>query len=99
MSEAITSITLRALEGKPLADERIRDLVVATAHSIAERNGVTLTSIRSDAASITTDLIAGRLVALGFAAELRRLTDTWFKKKHGRSLWGEPHVPGDEWEL
>lgn len=99
MSDAVTSITLRALEGAPLADAKVRDLVIATANAIAERNGVGLSAIRSDSASITVDLFASRLVALGFAAELRRLTDGWHRKKTGRTLWGEPRVPGDEWEL
>lgn len=99
MTEPPTAITLRALEGAPLADPKIRDLVVATANAIAERNGVAVTAIRADAAAITVDLVASRLVALGFAAELRRLTDAWHRKKSGVSLWGEPRVPGDEWEL
>lgn len=98
MSEP-TAITLRALEGLPLADDKVRGVVVATANSIAERNAVSVTAINHDAQSITVALAASRLVALGFAAELRRVTDTWYRKRTGRSLWGEPRVPGDEWEI
>lgn len=99
MNEPMVSITLRALEGEPLADEKIRDLVIATAHSIAERNLVGLDAVRADTRSITLDLRVSRLAALGFAAELRRLTDTWFRRKTGRSLWGEPNIPGEDWEI
>lgn len=99
MSEPATAVTLRALEGTPLADANIRDVVVATTNSIGERNAVEIRAINTDSQSITVSLIASRLVALGFAVELRRVTDLWFRKKTGRSLWGEPRVPGDEWEI
>ncbi|MBL8746940.1 MAG: hypothetical protein JNK58_11360 [Phycisphaerae bacterium] len=96
MSDAVTSITLRALEGTPLADPNIRDLVVATANSIGERNNVAVHAIRSDGQAITIDLDAPKLVALGFAAELRRVTDRWYRNKTGRSLWGEPRTSRDD---
>lgn len=96
MSDSITSITLRALEGTPLADANIRDVVVATANSIGERNTVAVRAIRTDGQSITIELTAPKLVALGFAVELRRVTDRWFRDKMGRSLWGEPRTSRDE---
>lgn len=100
MTEGVTSITLRALEGTPLADANVRDLVVATANSIGERNNVPVRAIRTDAQCITIDLSAPKLVALGFAVELRRVTDRWFRNKTGQSLWGEPRTSRDEeeWE-
>lgn len=98
MSDAVTSITLRALEGSPLADANIRDLVVATANSIGERNNVEVRAIRTDGQSITIDLVAQKLVALGFAVELRRVTDRWHRNKAGRTLWGEPRTSRDEEE-
>lgn len=98
MSDSVTSITLRALEGTPLADANIRDLVVATANSIGERNNVTVNAIRTDGESITLELVAPKLIALGFAVELRRVTDRWFRNKTGRTLWGEPRTSRDEEE-
>lgn len=86
-----TTITLRAPHGAPLADAKIRDLVVATAHSIAERSGVTPISITAERDRVTAVLPLDRIAALGFAAELRRLTDRWHRAKFGGApLWGEP---------
>lgn len=98
MSDGVTSITLRALEGSPLAEVNVRDLVVATANSIGERNDVAVRAIRTDAQSITIELAAPKLVALGFAVELRRVTDRWFRNKTGRTLWGEPRTSRDDEE-
>jgi hypothetical protein len=87
----VTSVTLRALEGLPLKDQRIRDMVVATAESLAERNAVEVLDVHTEPDHITVTLAANRLVAIGFAAELRRLTTRWYTKKFGVStLWGEP---------
>ena len=86
-----TEITLRALEGTPLQHESIRSMVQATAEAIAERQGVRVLEVRTTPASVTAVLAADRLVAIGFAAELRRLTTNWYKHKFGvDSLWGEP---------
>jgi len=86
----LTSITLRALEGAPLKHDRIRDMVTATAHAIAERQGVEVRRIGTTDDSITAVLAAGRIEALGFAAELRRLTTSWYEHKYGvPELWGE----------
>lgn len=93
-----SSVTLRAIGGAPLGNTRVRDTVVATAHAIAERNGVTLNSVRTSPDAITVELGASRLAALGFAAELRRLTNAWHLKKFGPpALWGElPPAHHDE---
>jgi hypothetical protein len=103
MPELRSSITLRALAGQPLRDRKVRDIVIATASAIAERNGVTLTELAATDDSITAELAANRLVALGFAAELRRVTGAWFAHKNaGQSLWGEPLEPDDqrdEWSI
>lgn len=88
MSADVTAITLRARSGTPLADQKLRELVVATANAVAERNGFTIRAIRTDSRSITIDLAADRLAALGFTAELRRLTEAWHKGRTGRTLWG-----------
>lgn len=86
---AATTVTLRALSGRPLEDDAIREMVVATAHAIAERQGVVVSGARTEADSITVTLASGRIEAVGFAAELRRLTGRWYRQKHGGELWGE----------
>jgi len=85
---------LRALEGAPLADELVARTVVATAHAIAERTGVTLLGVAHDDASLTVTLDTDRLAGLGFMAEVRRLTNAWYAGKTGAdpnapSLWGD----------
>lgn len=99
-----TEITLTALEGEPLRHDRIREMVVATAHAIAERQGIEVIDCSTTDTSITARLAAGRIEALGFAAELRRLTTSWYRHKFGvDSLWGEPpheddYDAGDAWK-
>jgi hypothetical protein len=94
-----TTVTLRALEGRPLEDGSIREMVQATAHAIAERQGVKVLAIRSEPDHITVTLNIGRLQAIGFAAELRRLTTNWYTRKYSRpTLWGEAAEDGEEWK-
>jgi hypothetical protein len=91
-----TTVTLRALEGEPLADEMVRRTVVAAAHAIAERNGVRLLRLDADPARVTATLETPRLAAIGFAAELRRVTTEWYRRRSGApTLWGEPATDGD----
>lgn len=95
--ERASQITLRALEGEPLEDQRIREMVVATALAIAERQGVEVLYVKTAKDSITVALDSGRIEAMGFAAELRRLTTRWYTQKFGAAtLWGE--APPDEAE-
>ncbi len=92
-----STVRLRALEGQPLHDQKVRSTVIAAAESIAERTGVRLDSITADDQSVTVTLAADRIAALGFAAELRRVTDHWFAGKHpGENLWGRPPENSDE---
>ena len=49
--------------------------------------------------AVTATLEAPRLAAIGFAAELRRVTSEWHRRRSGaRTLWGEPATddPGPE---
>lgn len=88
-----TRVTLRALEGTPLQHENIRTMVIATAEALAERQGLRITQIEADEASVTATVAAERIVAIGFAAELRRLTTNWYRHKFGvDTLWGELHT-------
>ncbi|HVP73802.1 MAG TPA: hypothetical protein VMS30_08690 [Phycisphaerales bacterium] len=94
-----TTITLRALEGRPLSDAAIRGMVEATANAIAERQGLRVQALRSEADRIHVTLPVGRLAAIGFAAELRRLTTRWYTQKFGaQTLWGEALEEGEEWK-
>ena len=85
-----STVRLSALEGEPLTDPRVRDTVVATVHAIAERTGIELESAVPEASSLTVTIRADRLAALGFVAELRRVTDAWHRGRTGRTLWGGP---------
>lgn len=88
-----TRITLSALEGTPLQHEMVQRMVLATAEALAERQGVNVLSIEADESSVTAVLAADRIVAIGFAAELRRLTTNWYRHKFGvETLWGEPRT-------
>jgi hypothetical protein len=99
----VSEITLRALEGEPLKDRKIRDMVIATARAIAERQGVTVMDMRTDADRITVKLNTGRIESIGFAAELRRLTTKWYTQKYGEAtLWGDAESEEDQsesWKL
>ena len=97
--EPATTITLRALHGQPLGDAAIRGVVEATAHAIAERQGLRVLALRSEADRIHVTLPVGRLAAIGFAAELRRLTSRWYTQKFGEeTLWGAAVEEGEEWK-
>lgn len=94
-----TTVTLRALEGEPLNDARIREMVVANAHAIAERQGIPVLRVTPLPDRIEVTLETGRVQAIGFAAELRRVTTNWYRHKNqNKSLWGDPppEVPRGE---
>jgi hypothetical protein len=74
-------------------------MVRATAHAIAERQGVEVAALHTGPDRITVTLPVGRIAAIGFAAELRRLTTRWYTQKFGvETLWGEPLEEGEEWK-
>jgi hypothetical protein len=88
------TVRLRALEGRPLDDPVVRDTVIATAHGIGERTGITVINAESEGDAVVVTLDVDQLAALGFLAELRRVTETWYSRKFGgEPLWGR--VPGD----
>jgi hypothetical protein len=95
-----SQITLRALEGRPLENQQVRNMVIATAAAIAERQGVNLLAIKPEADRVTVTLDVGQLEILGFAAELRRLTTRWYTQKYGETtLWGDaPADEGEQWK-
>ena len=81
-------ITLHASPEVDLRESRLRATVSAMAESLAERTGVHLAGLDWNTHSITATVEGGEIVALGFAAELRRSTDRWWRA-HGGSgpLW------------
>lgn len=79
--------TLHARSGRPLADEAVRDLVVATAVSIGERLGHAVRVVEVEPAHITLAVAGGDLAAVGLVSELRRSTDRWHRGRFGTDLW------------
>lgn len=96
MTAPSSAVTLRAHLGQPLADQAIRSTVIATAHAIAERTGVELLDLHATDDAVTARLASDRIAALGFAAELRRLTNAWHTTKFGAPLWGPEPEREDE---
>lgn len=99
-SNRVTTVTLRALEGAPLSERHVRDMVVATAQAIAERQGIEVLRVAPQPDAIAITLQAGRIEAIGLAAELRRLTTSWYTHKFGvDTLWGdiERDDPDETW--
>ena len=87
--ERVTAVTLRALEGRPLERAPVREMVLATARAIAERQGIEVVDVRASGDRVRATLRAGQIEAIGFAAELRRLTTDWYRGKFGSpALWG-----------
>lgn len=92
-----SSVTLRARAGQPLADPRVRDTVAATAHAIGERTGVRVVHVDPHDDRVTITLEGEKIVSVGFAAELRRLTNRWYRDKHGVTLWGDDPTGTEPW--
>jgi len=80
-------------EGSPLADDRVRETVLATARAIAERIGVQLLELRAHDGGIEATIAGSEVVAIGFVAELRRLTNRWHHSRTGRDLWPGSNEP------
>lgn len=86
--------------GPRLRDPKVRSTVESTANAIAERTGVPILAIHLSDDSVEVVLGCDEVAALGFAAELRRLTEAWHQSKHHTTLWGDPPPEeGDEWKL
>jgi hypothetical protein len=91
-----STVRLRALFGRPLADEDVRAMVMAAARGLAEREGVTLREISASDDAVTVRLGCDKLTAFGFLTELRRTTNAWYEGKfEAGPLWGNMPVEGD----
>lgn len=84
-----SSVRLRAKAGPMLTDPALREQVLAAARALAERTGVEVVHLTADPSSVEATLVGDELVAVGFAAELRRTTEHWYRSRTGASLWGE----------
>ena len=81
-------VTLHAAPAVDLREPRLREAISAAAEGLAERTGVRLAGLDWNTHSVTAAIEGGEIVALGFAAELRRTADGWWRA-HGGSgpLW------------
>ena len=81
-------VTLHASPEVDLHEPRLRTAITAAAEGLAERTGVRLRGLDWNTNGLTATVEGGEIVALGFAAELRRTTDRWWRA-HGGSvpLW------------
>ncbi len=87
--DIIAEITLQALVGNPLDDDKIRKMVIATAHAIAERQGIKIIRITTTPNQITIQASGAEIIALGLVTELRQLTNNWYQHQyHAQNLWG-----------
>lgn len=81
-------VTLHAADHGILADRDLRAALEASAHGLGERTGVRLVGLDWTADSVTATVEGGEVVALGFAAEWRRVTTAWWRTRGGSgSLW------------
>ncbi|MEM7622355.1 MAG: HAD family hydrolase [Planctomycetota bacterium] len=90
-----TTVRLRARGTTPLASHATRETVLATARGIAERTGIDLIDLACTSDTVTATLATNRLAALGFMAELRRVTNRWHASRQGREQLGELWAAGD----
>lgn len=93
----MTVVALHAApELRPLADERVRATVVAAAEALGERMGVPCRIVEVDDRSVSIDVEAPGVAALGFAAELRRTTNEWAVGRGLGLLWPNDPAPSDD---
>jgi len=86
-----STVRLTAVHGTPLDEPVVRSSVVAAAKALAERSGVPVYHLQTTEAMIELQLGVGRLEAVGFAAELKAITNTWYQERYRDGpLWGTP---------
>ena len=90
-------VTLRTSFGAPLDDEGIRGVVVATAEAIGARHGIRVVVEDVGGDSIRVRVQGPRIVAIGLAAELRRVTNRWYRSHAGDILWRADDSSGGGW--
>ncbi|MBU6413723.1 MAG: hypothetical protein KGS45_09620 [Planctomycetes bacterium] len=99
INDESSTARLTSHAGPMLGDPKIRNTVISTANAIAERIGVPVLAIHVSDDSVEVVLACDEVAALGFAAELRRLTESWHQSKFHSTLWGKPPPEeGEEWK-
>ena len=81
-----SSTKLIALSGR-LVDANTRNVIQAAAHALAEREGVRLVRLTVDEVGVDLEIVGSEIVALGFAAELRRNTNHWAQSHGDLPIW------------
>jgi hypothetical protein len=91
-----TTITLHTSDGTALSEDRVYETVKATAEALAERFGLEILEIEADAEALIVTLATDEVTAVGFAAELRRNTNSWYEGKFAAGpLWRSPPPWGE----
>lgn len=86
---------LTPTEGLSIDEPAALRTIQAAALAIAERTGIKLIAIEVTPAGVTGELDGDELLAVAFAAELRRTTESWYAARHpGESLWGHGEGEG-----
>lgn len=80
-------IKLHAAYEQSLADPLVADLVVASAHEVAERQGVASPEVAVHPDHVELSAPLPQAVLLSIAAELRKVTGRWHRAKFGAPLW------------
>jgi hypothetical protein len=81
-----SSTKLIAVFGR-LADANTRNVIQAAARALAEREEVRLVRLTVDEFGVDLEIVGSEIVALGFAAELRRNTNHWAQSHGDLPLW------------
>lgn len=84
---ARSSASLRAANESLLHVERTRESVLSSGWALAERAGVRLLRLAIDGERLDVEVDGPEIVALGFIAELRRITNRWHRARTGGALW------------
>ncbi|MBX3355552.1 MAG: HAD-IIIA family hydrolase [Phycisphaeraceae bacterium] len=84
-----STVRLRAKSDHALIDPTLRESVLSAARALAERTGVEVAHLAATPAGLEATLVGEEVIAVGFAAELRRTTEAWFRARTGETLWGE----------
>lgn len=70
-----------------LADAQTRDVIQAAAHALAQREGVRVARLEVNESGVELEIVGSDIIALGFAAELRRNTNHWAHSRGADPLW------------
>ena len=86
---AIGSVALHARRSDILSDAVFKETIKSMAHALGQRTGIQLLQLDFHASSVTATVAGGEVIALGFATELRRDTDRWWRSHRApESPWG-----------